>query len=104
MSASMWSEHGMHLGTLVGPVVLIAFWAGWADLRAWLHRRGDTLVPAALLAGLLSVGAAVAHLLVSPAHALEDPLYGAFFIAAAAAQLAWGIAILRRARPGLLAL
>lgn len=90
------SKHGLHLGTLLGPALLLAFWAGWADLRAWMHRQGALTPSTVLLAALLSAGAGAAHLLVCPAHFSEDPLYGVFFAAAAAGQFLWAAVVVNR--------
>jgi hypothetical protein len=91
------SEHGVHLGSLLGPALLLAFWAGWADLRAWMHRQGTDLAPTAVLvAATASAGAGLVHALVMQAHLSEDVLYGGFFAAAAVAQLGWAVAVVRR--------
>jgi hypothetical protein len=104
MSASGSGGHGAHIGIVLGPVLLLAFFAGWSDLRAWMHRQGDQLAPAAvLLAALLTAAAGLAHALVVPAHLAQDPLYGAFFIAAAVTQVGWSAAVVRRPRRPLLA-
>jgi hypothetical protein len=89
--------HARHVGTLMGPMLLLAFWAAWSDLRAWMHRQGDQLASTSVLvAAATSIGAGAIHALVTPAHVTEDPLYGAFFAAAAAAQVAWGVQVVRR--------
>lgn len=91
------SGHAGHVGTLLGPALLLAFWAGWSDLRAWMHRQGDQLAPASVLvAAALSAGAGVIHAIVMPHHFTEDLLYGGFFAAAAAAQLAWSVLVVVR--------
>ncbi|MCU1591060.1 MAG: hypothetical protein JWP11_2316 [Frankiales bacterium] len=96
------TQHAAHFGTLVGPVLLIAFWASWSELRAWM-RRQDVLVPTAVLvAAALSLGAAVIHGIVVPPHLQEDPLYGGFFVALTAAQLAWAVAVVVRPQRTLL--
>lgn len=98
------SQHAAHIGTLVGPVLLLTFWAGWSELRAWMRRQGDVVVPtAALVAAALSIGAAAIHGIVIPAHLAEDLLYGAFFAALCVAQLAWAVAVVARPQPWLLA-
>jgi hypothetical protein len=77
-------------------MLLLAFWAAWSDVRAWMHRQGDDLPSVAVLvAAATSVGAGVIHALATPAHAAQDPLYGAFFAAAAAGQIGWGIQAVR---------
>jgi hypothetical protein len=89
------SQHGAHLGMLLGPVLLLALWAGWSDLRSWLHRHDDLATPL-LVAAALSAGAGVIHALVIPSHVLEDPLYGAFFAALTVVQLGWAAAAINR--------
>jgi hypothetical protein len=97
-AAGALSQHGAHLGTLLGPVLLLAFWAAWSDLRAWL-RRHDELATPLLIAATLSFGAAAIHGLVTPSHFVQDPLYGAFFGGCTIAQLAWaGLALVRPTR------
>ena len=86
------SQHAAHLGTLVGPMLLLAFWATWSDLRAWLRRPEAVAVPTAVLvAAALSVGAAVIHALVIPSHLSQSPLYGGFFALLAVGQLGWAV-------------
>ena len=50
---------------------------------------------AALVAGVLSVAAGVMHLWAAPEHLAEWWGYGAFFVAVAAAQGVFGLALLR---------
>jgi hypothetical protein len=88
-------QHALHLGTLLGPVLLLAFWAGWSDLRAWL-RRHDDLPTALIVAAALSIGAAAIHGLVTAPHVAQDPLYGAFFATCTLAQLAWAVLAVSR--------
>jgi hypothetical protein len=96
-AAGAFSGHQQHVGLLLGPMLLLAFWAGWADLRAWIHRQGDDLAPAGVLvAAAASLGAGLIHALVTPAHFSEDPIYGVFFAATAAVQLAWAVHVVRR--------
>lgn len=91
------SGHGLHAGTLLGPALLLAFWAGWSDLRAWMHRSGGDLAPgAALLAAALSVGAATIHTVVVPAHLAEGPAYAGFFLLLAVCQIATARALVLR--------
>jgi hypothetical protein len=98
------SNHAAHLGTLVGPVVLLAFWATWSELRAWLHRQDDVQVPTpVLVAAALSGGAAVIHAIVIPAHLTQSILYGVFFAALAVVQLGWAVLVVVRPRPWVLA-
>jgi hypothetical protein len=98
------SQHAAHLGTLVGPVLLLTFWATWSELRAWMRRTGDAAVPtAALLAATLSVGAAAIHAIVTPPHLQEDLLYGGFFAVLTVAQLGWAALVVLRPQPWLLA-
>jgi hypothetical protein len=89
------TQHAVHLETLLGPALLLAFWAGWSDLRAWLHRHDDLATPL-LVASALSVGAALIHALVTLPHFGQDPLYGAFFAGCTVGQLAWAAVVLRR--------
>jgi hypothetical protein len=93
------SHHAVHIGTLLGPALLIAFWATWSELRTWL-RRSDVpeLATAALVAAALSVGAAAVHVIVIPPHVAESLVYGVFFAGLAAAQLGWALLVL--VRPG----
>jgi Flp pilus assembly protein TadB len=103
VSSSLVPAHAAHVGTLLGPALLIAFWAGWSDLRSWMHRQGDQLAPAAVLvAAPLSAGAGVIHAMVSPEHFGQDVLYGAFFAAAATAQLGWSVLAVVRPHPRVL--
>jgi hypothetical protein len=104
MAAGPVSGHAFHLGTLLGPALLLAFWAGWSDVRAWLHRHDDLPSDAVLVAAALCAGAAVIHALVTPVHFAEDPLYGGFFAVLAIAQLSWAAAVVVRRGPGLLLL
>jgi hypothetical protein len=98
------SQHAAHLGTLAGPVLLLTFWATWSELRAWMRRKGDALVPTAvLLAAALSVGAAAIHAMVTPSHLQEDLLYGGFFAALTVAQLGWAGLVVLRPQPWVLA-
>ena len=63
-----------------------------------LHRR-DVAVE---LAALLSLWAALGHLLVMPAHFREWWAYGLFFLGAAIAQTGWAVFVLLRPAPWLL--
>jgi hypothetical protein len=93
-------NHAVHLGTLLGPALLLAFWATWADLRAWLRRHDENQLPtAALVAAALSTGAAVIHAIVVPPHLSESLLYGAFFLVLALAQLGWAFLVVVRPVP-----
>jgi hypothetical protein len=86
------SQHAVHFGTLVGPVLLLAFWATWSELRSWLRRNDTVQVPtAALVAAALSVGAAIIHALVIPSHLTESVLYGGFFAVLFVGQLGWAV-------------
>ena len=86
------SQHAVHLGTLVGPMLLLAFWATWSELRSWLRRQDAVQVPTGVLvAAALSVGAAVIHAIVVPPHFTEAVLYGVFFAALAVGQLGWAV-------------
>ena len=88
--------HGRHVGTLLGPVLLLAFWAAWSDLRAWMHRQDDLAPVTVLVAAATSIGAGAIHALVTPAHVTQDWMYGVFFAVAAAAQVTWGVQVARR--------
>src|SRR4051794_11734525 len=96
-------QHAAHLGSLIGPMLLLAFWATWSDVRAWLRRR-EPIASTVLVGAALSVGAAAIHAIVTPSHVSEDLLYGGFFAALTVAQLGWAIAVVVRPRPLLLAL
>ncbi|MEY2403746.1 MAG: hypothetical protein QOD38_1297, partial [Acidimicrobiaceae bacterium] len=97
-AAGWWAQHGTHTIVLAGPMVLIAAFAVGADARAWMRRRALTRLSAAMrTAMVLSAGAAVVHVAVCPEHVREAALYGAFFAAAASAQLGWAAgALLKR--------
>ena len=97
------SQHAFHLGTLAGPVVLLAFWASWSEVRAWIARTDLVLPTAALVAAVLSVGAAVIHAVVIPPHLAESAQYGAFFAALTLAQLGWAALVVVRPRSWTLA-
>jgi hypothetical protein len=84
-----WSRHGVHALALLGPIVAVTLLAAGADMRAWLRGREHRVDPAIVVAGLLSLLAAVVHLAVCPEHFAEAPLYGAFFAVAAVAQVVW---------------
>lgn len=104
MLAGGWlSGHGVHTLTLLGPALLIGFFALAADARAWLRKRDRW--PAGLpmvLAAALSVGAAAVHAVVCPEHFHEGLLYGEFFAVAASSQLAWASLVIFRPRRELL--
>ena len=53
-------------------------------------------------AAALALAAALVHLIVAPDHLREWWGYGAFFLMAAALQVLFGLALLRRPRPWLL--
>ncbi|MDT7571630.1 MAG: hypothetical protein QOE05_1804 [Actinomycetota bacterium] len=94
IAAASVSDHAFHLGTLVGPVLLLAFWATWSELRAWLRRNDTVQLPTAVLvASALSVGAAAIHAIVIPPHLTEALLYGVFFAALAVVQLGWAVLV-----------
>ena len=95
------SEHGVHVATLLGPTLLLAFWAGWSDLRAWL-RTHDAVPTSVLVAALLSVGAGLLHAVAAPAHLAQAALYGAFFVGTAALQVLWAYAVATRPSRALL--
>lgn len=95
--------HAGHIGSLLGPALLMVLLAGWSDLRAWARRRGDELAPtAALVAAVLSVGAAAIHAVVVPAHLSEDLLYGVFFAVVAGAQGSWAVVTVLQPHPRVL--
>lgn len=89
--------HNLHAGLAIGPALLIAFFACWKDLQAWMHRQGDALAPTpVLLAALLSGAAGVGHGLAVVPHFAQAPLVGLFFAATTAAQLGWSYLALTR--------
>jgi hypothetical protein len=97
-AAGWWSRHAVHTIVLAGPMVVITAIAVGADARAWVRRRGLTPLGAAMTAAvLLSAAAAIVHVVVCPEHLREAASYGAFFAAAASAQLGWAAcALLKR--------
>jgi hypothetical protein len=98
------AQHAAHFGTLVGPVLLLAFWATWSELRSWLRRQDEVHLPTAALVGAaLSAGAGVIHAIVIPSHLTEAVLYGAFFAGLAVAQLGWAVLLVVRPKPWVLA-
>jgi hypothetical protein len=98
------SSHAAHLGTLAGPVLLLAFWASWSELRAWLRGHDDAQLPTvALIAAALSIGAGVVHAIVIPPHVSESLLYGVFFAGVAIAQIGWAALLVVRPQRWLLA-
>ena len=87
--------HDVHVAVTLGPVLLLAAWAGWSDLRAGLLRRERELPAHAVqTAALLSAAAGAAHATVALPHFAQDVLYGAFFVAAAAGQFLWAAAVM----------
>ena len=96
--------HNLHASMGFGPLLLVAFWAGWKDLRAWMRRQGDALAPTrVLLAALLSGAAGVGHGLVVAPHFAQAPLVGLFFAATTVAQLLWAyLAVTRPQMRGLM--
>ena len=75
-------------------MLLLAFWATWTEVRAWLRRQDDEQIPTvALVAAALSVGAAVVHAIVTPPHLTQAVLYGVFFAALTVAQLGWAVLV-----------
>jgi len=92
----------VHAGHLL-PLVGLGAWFGAARLaRARANRPSRDTVPfelsldARLLLTACSVGAALVHAEVIRSHFQESTLYGWFFVLSAAAQLIWGLLVLRR--------
>src|SRR6266540_1017204 len=91
----------VHAGHLL-PLVGLGGWFGAARLaRARANRPSRDTVPfelsldARLLLMACSVGAALVHAEVIRSHFQESTLYGWFFVLSAAAQLIWGLLVLR---------
>src|SRR6266508_2651530 len=87
---------------VVRPLVGLGGWFGAARLaRARANRPSRDTVPfelsldARLLLMACSVGAALVHAEVIRSHFQESTLYGWFFVLSAAAQLIWGLLVLR---------
>ena len=92
----------VHAGHLL-PLVGLGGWFGAARLaRARARRPSRDSVPlevsldARLLLMACSVGAAVVHADVIRSHFQESTSYGWFFVLSAAAQLVWGLLVVRR--------
>jgi hypothetical protein len=88
-ASGWWDQHGIHALTLLAPILAVTVLAAGADVRAWLRRRDRKVQPAILVAGVLSLPAAVVHLAVCPEHFGEAALYGVFFAVVAVAQVVW---------------
>lgn len=91
LTVTWWGRHAVHTVTLLVPAVSMAAVAVGADVRAALRRtRFATRDKRLVLAACGSFTAATVHAAVCPEHFREAAIYGAFMLAAASAQLAWG--------------
>jgi hypothetical protein len=88
-------RHALHLIPLAVPLVATAviLLPDRATGTVGPSRRSRRLL---LLAAAASLGAAAIHLLVTPEHFEESPLYGGFFLLTALAQVACGLVLVRR--------
>lgn len=104
-AAAAGSGHAQHVSTLLLPVLFMASWAVWSDVRALRTRQGDQAAPTTVLvAAVLSAAAGLIHAMVTGPHFAEDVLYGLFFAAATVAQFGWAWLAVRRCSRPLLAL
>ena len=108
-AGSFASRHATHLLAVAIPVAMVVI-ALVADSVHTRRKRSDAAgavrrpirldgraMVALWIAALASVGAAAVHLRVLPEHAEESAWYGAFFAAAALAQLGVAAVLVRRA-------
>jgi len=91
-----------HDDIMLAMPVLPALLMGTIVTGTLLQRRGalraegtlPLVLPLAIVAATLSLAAAAIHIAVLEEHALEDVLFGVFFLAVGGAQLAWAAAYL----------
>jgi len=103
-SGSFAARHATHLAAVTIPVAMVVVALAVDSVKSRRKRRGTTPVKlpgrasiALRVAAVASVGAAVVHLRVLPEHAEESAWYGAFFAAAALAQIGGAALLLRTA-------
>lgn len=94
--STLLSQHAAHLLAIGIPAVMVVVGLTWDSAIRRLRRTRPELpsTSALRLAALASVVAAGIHVVVAPEHFRESALYGGFFVAAAACQLAGAAALL----------
>jgi hypothetical protein len=94
--SSLLSQHAAHVLALGIPAVMVVAGLTWDSARRRLRRTpSDLPVSSALrFASAACVVAAGIHVAVAPEHFRESALYGAFFVTAAACQLAGAATLL----------
>ena len=95
-SSSVLSQHAAHLLAIGIPAVMVVVGVTWDSVRRRYRRSRPELPPsgALRLAAFASVAAAGIHVAVAPEHFRESAIYGAFFVVAAACQLAGAATLL----------
>lgn len=93
--ASLLSQHTAHVLAIGIPAVMIVIGLSWDAGRRRLRRTRPELPTSTplRLAAFASVVAAGIHVAVAPEHFHEAALYGVFFVAAAACQLAGAVVL-----------
>jgi hypothetical protein len=94
--SSVLSQHAAHLLAIGIPAVMVIVGLTWDAARHRVRRTRPELPSSTALrvAAFASVVAAGIHVVVAPEHFRESALYGAFFVVAAACQLAGAVTLL----------
>ena len=102
VAAGLWATHGGHIVFIAGPMVLLALFAAFTDVRRWMNKTRSAKPAGArrgvftFVAAAMSVAAGVTHGVVCPEHFREATIYGVFFLVAASCQLSWAVLVLIR--------